>query len=494
MKGSRSLPVRLPPKKLPMPFNSALYLASLLVVVLLYWLLPPSYRRTFVLMASLAFYASWGVVFVVVPLAMAGVVYVFSRLIVADSVGAKRWTWIGVSCAMVLLIVFKYRSFALFNLSFLAAHLGLHTRSTVEMIAFPMGISFYTFEAIGYLIDVRQGRVTMPKFLDLCLFFMFWPNILSGPIVRARELVPQLNFRRAFEPRFMFEGFDRVIWGLVQKNVVANLLGIWVDKGFSPAVTASPSTLDGWFLAVAFGLQIYFDFAGYTNMALGAARLLGVTLPENFHQPYHAATPPEFWGRWHMTLSRWIRDYLFFPINAKWKGAPLPLYLSLVGVMALVGLWHGAGWNFVLWGFLHGTYLVLFRMYESAKAVRPALGASRLAGGIWRLLTLIAVTAAWVPFRAATLQKAGSILASMFYRFHAGNAYGPVFYLFTAAVVLFCAMEPLLMKALNDIEDRAGANGPSPFRILGRPILYTCGLFLFFLFDENSAQFIYSQF
>jgi alginate O-acetyltransferase complex protein AlgI len=330
--------------------------------------------------------------------------------------------------------------------------------------------------------------------MDLCLFFMFWPNIMSGPIVRGRELIPQLKFQFGFEPRFAFEGIDRLICGLVQKNVIANTLGLWVGKGFSSKAAGAPSTIDGWFLAIAFGLQIYFDFAGYTNMAIGAARLLGVTLPENFRYPYHAATPADFWARWHMTLSRWIRDYLFFPINAKYKGAPVALYVSLIGVMALVGLWHGAGWNFILWGVMHGVYLVLFRVYESAKKAWPDIGESGLVAGAWRLLTLVGITAAWVPFGSSNLQRAGVILASMFVRFTSGLAYGTTFYAFTAAVMLFCAIEPILGQKLSDIEESAGVHGPALTRILGRPLVYTCGLLLFMLFDEHDTQFIYFQF
>jgi alginate O-acetyltransferase complex protein AlgI len=371
--------------------------------------------------------------------------------------------------------------------------LGMPAHSFAASIAFPMGISFYTFEAVAYLIDIRQGRVKTPGFLDLCIFFFFWPNILSGPIVRARELIPQLSFQKAFEGRFVFEGMDRLVWGLVQKNVVANLLGIWVDKGFA-VTSVGPSTVDGWCLAIAFGLQIYFDFAAYTNMAIGAARLLGVTLPENFRQPYHAATPPEFWSRWHMTLSRWIRDYLFFPINAKWKGAALPLYFSLLGAMALVGLWHGAGWGFILWGVLHGAYLVLYRMYESWKAGRANIRDSRFAAVARRVGTLIAITVAWVPFRAPNLSRAGSILTSMFARMTAGMAYSPLFYELILLIVLFCAVEPFAIRKLTEIEEHTGITGPSAFRIVGRPIAYALGLLLFLVFDEHNTQFIYSQF
>lgn len=477
-----------------MAFNSVPYLVLLGGGVVLFWLLPARLRRGFVLAASVAFYASWGLLFVCLPMLVAGIVYVVGRQITANSGQQKLWTRLGVACALVSLIFFKYGEFFLGIPHALGIPLGARSLSFAASLALPAGISFYTFEAIAYLIDLRQGRVKMPGFIDLCLFFFFWPNILSGPIVRARELMPQLSFRKPFEPGFCFAGMDRLIWGLVQKNVIANMLGIWVDRGFAATATGVSSTMDGWFLAVAFGLQIYFDFAGYTNLAIGTARFLGVSLPENFRQPYHAATPPDFWARWHMTLSRWIRDYLFFPITAKWAEAPWLLYASLIGVMALVGLWHGAGWGFILWGTLHGVYLVLYRVYESWRGTGPAQGGWPIMSIVWRIFTLVAVAAAWVPFRATSLQKAGTILSAMFYRFSMGSGFETRFYVFTVSVAAFCAIEPWVMRKLGEIEDRAGADGPSAFRILVRPIAYAFGLLLFLLLDENNAQFLYSQF
>ncbi len=477
-----------------MTFNSVPYLAFLAMAVAICWLLPASCRRVFVLVASLAFYASWGLIFVWLPIFVAGVVYVIGRRITADSSNVRKWMCMGIASLLVLLVFFKYRGFFLDNLHLAGFSFGSGPSSLATAIAFPVGVSFYTFEAIAYLIDLRQGRVKMPGFMDLCLFFLFWPNVLSGPIVRARELVPQLDFRKPFEARFVFAGMDRVIWGLVQKNVLANVLGVWVDKGFAPGAAGVPTTIDGWFLAIAFALQIYFDFAGYSNMAIGTAQLLGVTLPENFHQPYHAATPAEFWARWHMTLSRWIRDYLFFPVNAKWIGAPVPLYLSLVVVMGLVGLWHGAGWGFIVWGLLHGAYLVIYRMYEGWKTGQASVEVSRVASVIWRMLTLVAVIVAWVPFRAATLQKAGAILGSMFYRFGGGREFGGGFYSFTVAMVIFCVVEPMVMRKLNEMDERGGAEGLLASRVLVRPIAYLLGFVLFLLLDGNGAAFIYSQF
>jgi len=477
-----------------MAFNSVPYLVVLAAAVATFWLLPSGYRRAFALLASVAFYLTWGLSFVWLPLLMAAVVYIAGRQITSSGKEANHWTRLGVLFLLVLLVFFKYRAFLLINLRELGISPAVSPPPWFLSIAFPVGISFLTFEAIAYLVDLRQGRVKLPGFLDLCLFFYFWPNILSGPIVRARELMPQLQFQKPFEPGFVFEGLDRLIWGLVQKNVIANLLGVWVDRGFAPDQAAGHSTVDAWCLAIGFALQIYFDFSAYTNMAIGASKLLGVTLPENFRQPYHAANPPEFWSRWHMTLSRWVRDYLFFPINAKYSGAPLPLYVSLIGMMALVGLWHGAGWGFLLWGMLHGVYLVVYRIYESWRDAEPGTANPPATAFFWRLFTLIAATAAWVPFRASTLKSAGQLLTSMFVRMSAGAGLGTGFYYLLSAVALFCVVEPWLLEKLTQLDERAGAEGLSVFRVLVRPIAYSFGLLLFLLFDEHNTQFIYSQF
>jgi len=483
-----------------MQFNSYAYLVFLALAVLLFWSLPVRLRRPFVLLASLLFYASWNLYFVALPMLVCVVMYVCGRGMAGDRQRSRFWLWCGVSAVIATLAFFKYRAFVWVNLSVLFHSARATPLSAAAAIALPLGISFYSFEAISYLVDARQGRVKSTSFLDLWLFVMFWPHLIAGPIVRARELFPQLKFDKTFDRQFVLRGLDRLIWGLVQKNLIANSLGSWVDQGFLPGAAVLNTTIDNWFLAAAFGLQIYFDFAAYSNMAIGDAQLIGIQLPENFQFPYLARNPVDFWSRWHMTLTRWIRDYLFFPINARYRGAPVPLYLSLLGTMAVIGLWHGAGWGFVLWGALHGAYLVLYRMFERLHETRlPQLAEARWVRACWRVFTLLAVTAAWVPFRAGTLRQALLMLESMFVKInlgHLGLSYTVNFYLSTLLIALFCVAEPYLGQMVLWLDDLAvrhrAAFAANAFLV--RPFVYACGLFLFIMFDDRDTQFIYFQF
>jgi alginate O-acetyltransferase complex protein AlgI len=476
-----------------MQFNSYSYLLLLIPVTAIFWTLPTSWRRWYVLAMSILYYATWNAAFVAVPLVLALGTHFAASLTIAQPERGRRWFWSGVALVLAIFGFFRYRLFLLANINHLLAALGARPVSVAWQIAVPLGISFYSFEAISYLIDARQGRIQKSRFTDLYLFIMFWPHLMAGPIVRFRELGPQLSFAKPFELRMLLRGLDRLVWGLVQKNLFANSLGGWVDQGFLPNAVRNNTTVDSWALAVAFGLQIYFDFAAYSNMAIGVAQLIGVTLPENFRFPYHAQSPADFWNRWHMTLSRWIRDYLFFPVTVRFRDSPAALYVSLLGVMALVGLWHGAGWGFVAWGVMHGAYLVLYRIWESLGA---AITKSRLAGWGWRAFTLVAVTAAWVPFRAATGADAAHMLAGMFGRFRFGYSYPVDLYLVVLLMALFCVVEPWLATLWARVEDGLTAlrGGLPAHSYLLRPAIYACGLLLFLIFDDRSMQFIYFQF
>jgi len=477
-----------------MQFNSFSYCAFLAIAVFMFWQLPVALRRPFVLGVSLLFYATWSPLFVLIPIGVSVACYLFGYLILNRPDQESRWFWCGVGMVLCTLAFFKYRIFFLANFNAALALFGARPLSRPAAIALPLGISFYSFEAISYLIDTRQRRIQKRSFLDLLLFIMFWPHLMAGPIVRVRELVPQLKFDAPLDADLFFSGVDRLIWGLVQKNAIANVLGAWVDSAFKSG--RQYSTLDSWLLAIAFGLQIYFDFAAYSNMAIGAARLIGVRLPENFRYPYHAATPVDFWARWHMSLSRWIRDYLFFPLGVRFNGAPLGLYASLLGVMALVGLWHGAGWNFIVWGVLQGCYLVLYRIYESFAASRPRLSGMKTVRLGWRVFTFAAVMLAWVPFRSSGALQTWSMLSAMLLHWHWAASFSQPFYVMVIAFCAFAAVEPFLAEQLATADAAAATRGAVFFagRLVVRPLLYACGLLLFMAFQAQNAQFIYFQF
>jgi alginate O-acetyltransferase complex protein AlgI len=463
-----------------MQFNSYSYLVLLPFVVAIFWALPVRLRRAYTIAVSVAFCATWNAVLVCLPLAIAILTHACASRIRANPATAVTTQRAGIAIIVVVLAFFKYRGF-LTGTSWFAA------------IGLPLGISFYSFEAISYLIDARQGRTPSRSFADLWLFVIFWPHLIAGPIVRSRELIPQFSFSRRFESRFVLEGMDRLLLGLVQKNVIANSLAPWVDDGFVHSVARLNTSLDNWFLAAAFGLQIYFDFAAYSNMAIGAAKFVGIALPENFNAPYHATTPVDFWSRWHMTLSRWIRDYVFFPLTAGLQHQKTRLYGSLVAVMGVVGLWHGAGWGFVVWGLMHGAFLVVYRS-ATGDAKAESLGvAPRI---FWRVFTLAAITVAWVPFRASSIGQAGTMLTSMLFRFSPGISYSVNFYLVTLLACAFCAIEPLLRQLIERLEGAAEQSVPwtraNVYAI--RPIAYACLLLLFIVFDNRDTQFIYFQF
>ncbi len=479
-----------------MQFNSYSYLGMLFLAVAGFWALPSYARRWYVLGVSLAFYASWSPLFLLVPVALCIGVFLLARMSTLASVEG-HWFKAAIAYSLAFLILFRYHQAMGEPLASLARSFRLAPGRTMVQFGVPLGISFYSLEAISYLIDVRQKRVKPERFSDLYLFIMFWPHLIAGPIVRFNELKPQFSFEKKFQIPMLIAGMDRLIWGLVQKNVLADPLGRFVGEGFALQTSLANTWLDNWFLALAFGLQIYFDFAAYSNMAIGAANMIGLTLPENFRFPYYAKNPADFWQRWHMTLSRWIRDYLFFPINMRFQGAPWPLFISLLGIMGLVGLWHGAGGGFVLWGLLHGCYLVAYRIWEGLRLKRtPGWEPSRLSAWAWQIGTLVAVFTAWIPFRATSAAQATGMLHSMFFGFNPRISFSLNSYLATLLVGGICILEPCMRNVIGRFDAWAKRYVQLALAntYLFRPALYAFGLLLFIIFDERNTQFIYFQF
>ena len=331
----------------------------------------------------------------------------------SDAASARWWVRIGVTANLAILGLFKYWDFFAVELSNLLERFGISNALPVLEYTLPVGISFYTFQAMSYIIDIGRGNVREMAPLDFAVYLSFFPQLVAGPIVRASEMAPQLAARP--DPRYVpaAEAFGLILNGLFKKVVISSFLASEIVDGVfaDPSAHSGPEVV----LAVyAYAVQIYADFSGYTDIAIGVALLLGFRFPQNFDNPYRALTLQDFWRRWHMTLSRWLRDYLYVPLggNRKGRGAT---YRNLMIVMLLGGLWHGSTWNFVIWGGIHGAVLAVERLVREQ---RERSGASAIlpagVGEVVRwLVTFHVVCLAWVFFRSESLSAAVEMLGAV---------------------------------------------------------------------------------
>ena len=316
---------------------------------------------------------------------------------------------LGVVGNLALLGYFKYLGFFVENAALLTG-----ADWSIEKIALPLAISFFTFQQIAYLADTHASGIPERDFVKYALFVSFFPQLVAGPIVHHRELLPQFSMPHALSPsaRNIGLGAAYATMGLFKKVVLADQLEIYAAPAFNSALVAGETItfFEAWQAAIAFSLQIYFDFSGYSDMAVGLARMFGIRLPYNFDSPYRARNIAQFWQRWHMTLSRFLRDYLYIPLGGNRQGRTRR-YRNLMVVMLLGGLWHGAGWTFVVWGGLHGMALILHRLWNHV--VPPIPVPKQLGAVVATLITFTFVTAVWVPFRAETMDAAIAIYQGM---------------------------------------------------------------------------------
>ncbi|MEM6342268.1 MAG: MBOAT family protein [Bacteroidota bacterium] len=376
-----------------MLFTSPVFLFLFLPLVLLLSL-PRSlpWQNGFLLFASLFFYAWGGVSYSAILAASILLNYGFGRWIGAKQSpkASKYILGLGVGINLSILVVFKYANFLVENLNL--------WRPPAEAIPWqgiilPLGISFFTFQAISYLVDVYRGEVKAQKSLiKLGLYIALFPQLIAGPIVRYKDLAAQLTQRGRSLDSFV-RGIERFTLGLAKKLILANSIGIIADNAFAGPAEELNFIL-AWWALLAYSLQIYFDFSAYSDMAIGLGLMLGFNIPENFNFPYVARSVREFWRRWHISLSTWFRDYLYIPLGGN-KVSPRRLYFNLFLVFFLTGFWHGASWNFIVWGLLHGAFLLFERSFGPFQW--PAL--------IQRIYTLLAVGIAWVFFRCENLSE-----------------------------------------------------------------------------------------
>ena len=421
-----------------MLFNSFPFAFLFAVTYMAFSLVPKRYRATVLLVASLAFYALWVPSYLLLLGALLGANFLLMRAMVA-SARPKRWLIANIVVVLSVLATFKYTAFALqLSSPLLRGAMHLHVRAPYWIL--PLGISFYSFEMVSLAVDVYHRRLELPPFARYVLFVTFFPHLIAGPIMRGEELLPQLDAGGQRTRERTRRGLWLFAVGLAKKTIFSDFLLLpYVNEIFdAPGATNGPTHLVA---AYSFAFQIYFDFSGYTDMARGLSCVLGFELPMNFEEPYLSRDPSEFWTRWHMTLSRWLRDYLYIPLGGNRHGKAL-MYAALSTTMLLGGLWHGAGVGFVIWGGLHGLLLVLYR----------ALGAQRVdrerpitVFDIPRIVLLFhLVCLAWVPFRAV-----GWAESVEFYRGIAGRGYASGWPLLPSAVVVSCAALHLAERKLR---------------------------------------------
>lgn len=415
-----------------MLFNSLDFLIFFPIVTVLYFVIPKRFqglRTVWLLLSSYYFYMCWNPTYALLILLSTFITYLSGLLIrradrLTDSGRRQRRKklWVGLSFGSNLLILclFKYLTFFLENLARVLGWMGVSFQVPVIDLLLPVGISFYTFQALGYTMDVYRGDIEAePNFLRYALFVSFFPQLVAGPIERSGSLLRQLQEKQSFDFLRVRAGLARMGWGLFQKMVIADRLAMLVNTVYN-APTEQPGSAVV-LATVFFCFQIYCDFGGYSNIAIGAAQVLGIRLMENFRQPFLALSIRDFWRRWHISLSTWFRDYLYVPLGGSRKGEWRAVFNNMV-VFLVSGLWHGAGWHFILWGGLHGVYQAVGRLTAPVRSgLRKRLGIKE--NGLPRRLAAWSITFsltafAFLLFRANSMTDAVTLIRAMFRDFH----------------------------------------------------------------------------
>ncbi|MBF0241627.1 MAG: MBOAT family protein [Desulfamplus sp.] len=407
-----------------MLFNSLQFALFFIALTGLHFSLPHRFRWVVMLAASYYFYMCWSVGYILL-LFISSLITWYSGLKIAqakDRQKRKFFLIVSLSLNLGALLFFKYFNFFISSIFEISAKFNLLSAIDAPLlkIMLPVGISFYTFQTVSYIIDVYKGKIEPEAHFGIfSLYVAFWPRIVAGPIERAGRLIPQFKQVVSFDYKRATDGFRLILWGMIKKVVIADYLAIYVNQVFDncqdytgvPVITAS----------IFFTVQIYCDFSGYSDMAIGTAKVMGYELTENFNRPYFSSSLREFWQRWHISLSTWFRDYVYIPLGGN-RVIKLRFYYNLLITFLVSGLWHGANWTFVIWGGLHGIYLVVENIFEEIWgriSTNSTIGFknlenSRLSTYFRVAITLFLVNYAWIFFRANTVSDAFEITKRLF--------------------------------------------------------------------------------
>jgi alginate O-acetyltransferase complex protein AlgI len=477
-----------------MLFCSQAFVVFFALVFALYWGMPWQRARVWLLLiASYYFYASWNHWLALLIFATTIVDYLVALGMNATEAPIKRRLLLLGSLAanLGMLGVFKYANFFLGSLQSALEAAGMSASLPLLSVILPIGISFYTFEAINYTVDVYRGRMKAERNLaHFLLFILFFPHLIAGPIVRAADFLPQVRRAKRWSWVRAQVGAQLFLLGVVKKLAIADRMALFVDPVFQDP--GSFSTYTTWGAILAYALQLYCDFSGYSDMAIGAAHLLGYKLARNFNMPFLSASFAEFWRRWHMSLSSWIRDYVFIPLGGS-RGGRWQTCRNLMITMTLCGLWHGAGWNYIAFGALHGLFLVIYRLGQEARREAPWLawltrGLDTAPGHVLCVATtFLTFAVSLIVFRTTTFTAAGTMLQHLFVRteglrmpLHSNGLW------YTLALV---AVAHLVghFGVWRRLQERV----PAP--VLGGAYAFALSLALLFATDDGKA-FIYFQF
>ena len=471
-----------------MLFNSLSFVLFLIIVLLLYYspVLNWTNKKRMLLLSSYVFYGMWNPPLVILLWISTVVDWTAGNQLNREQKPEVRKMWLLLSLTVNLgfLAFFKYGDFLLENFIALANAVGFEYQPYKMDIILPMGISFYTFQTMSYTIDIYQRKIKPARtFLDFALYVTFFPQLVAGPIVRAKELITQFyEPKRATSKQFIW-GLFLLTLGLFQKVVLADvMLAGTSDAVFAPG--QSLNFLDAWTGTLAFSGQIFFDFAGYSTCAIGIALMLGIILPDNFRYPYASLGFSDLWKRWHITLSSWLKDYLYIPLGGNRHGITR-MYAALMITMLLGGLWHGAAWTFIVWGGLHGVYLILERLQKQYLPFRI----TAWNGMFLAFVTFTCVNITWVFFRAREFETAWSMIKSMFFMNPEGSKILTNFDIIKVLTLISALFVTHWFMRNTSVKEVASKMSPV---VLG--LGWAVMIFLIAIAQGTGEQFIYFQF
>lgn len=478
-----------------MLFNSIDFAIFLPVVFILYWLLQnksPKNQNILLLISSYFFYACWDWRFLFL-LVFSTLLDYFAGIKMSNAqnkISKKFWFWLTISVNLGFLGIFKYYNFFAASFAEAVSNLGMHVSPWTLKVILPVGISFYTFHGLSYVIDIYKGRIKAEKnFIDYSVFVSFFPLLVAGPIERATHLLPQIQKSRHFDYAKAVDGLRQILWGLFKKIVIADQCAFYANMIFDNPGDYSGSTL--LLGAVLFAFQIYGDFSGYSDIALGTARLFGIELLRNFSFPYFSRDIAEFWRRWHISLSTWFRDYLYIPLGGSKGGMWMKVRNTFI-IFLVSGFWHGANWTFIIWGFLNALYIMPSIIFNTHRNNLDIVAQGKNVPSIKEFLSIVftfgLTVFAWIFFRSESLSGALSFISRIF----SSSFFSiPMVHPVKLFVLLFIF---ILIEWLGREHQFAIANMNIQFRKPIRWVFYLLLLFIIFLFQGQEQAFIYFQF